>query len=284
MSIDVIAKIKPAGDFAVADAMDIEISGLRLDAVINTVQTAIEKYRSDISGLESSIEENEIKIEANKTAIESLRADLTAAQSDIAGKASAESVNQAQNDINVANSRIDNIVALPDGSTTADAELVDVRTGYDGKKYDSAGAAVRDQATRLKEQMNEINAEIGIKTSIFNSGTGAHGSKLDRIPYVAAPGSVITVSLFADVADSPECTIIGYAGETTFTIGLITLNGNEKDVTINRDIDSVGVYIPKLSADSRIVFKIIDKSSDSINAKLGKLKTGLARSMMILME
>lgn len=48
-------------------------------------------------------------------------------------------------EVAVERKRINNLVALPNGSTTGDAELMDIRVGLDGAVYDTAGQSVREQ-------------------------------------------------------------------------------------------------------------------------------------------
>lgn len=55
--------------------------------------------------------------------------------------------------------RLDNLVgSLPEGSTTADAELIDIRTDKDGFLHAAAGEAVRDQVNKVNHKLDEITA------------------------------------------------------------------------------------------------------------------------------
>lgn len=66
-------------------------------------------------------------------------------------------------------SRMDEFSTLTEGSTTGDAELADIRVGYDGTTYPNAGDAVRGQAEHLQTQINNINSDYDIITEkLFN--------------------------------------------------------------------------------------------------------------------
>lgn len=56
----------------------------------------------------------------------------------------------------IANERINQFTALPAGSTAGDAELADIRIGYNGENYPSAGHAVRQQFADLQADFQNL--------------------------------------------------------------------------------------------------------------------------------
>ena len=59
-----------------------------------------------------------------------------------------------ETDLDVERKRIDVFTSLSEGSTTGDAELIDVRIGYDGTIHSNAGTSIRSQVKEANENIN----------------------------------------------------------------------------------------------------------------------------------
>ena len=102
-----------------------------------------------------------------------------------------------EDDLAIQKARIDEITSLPEGSTSGDAELADIRVGYDGVDYGGAGIAVRGQFSDISKRGN-----ITIPDTDFTPGNiGASGEDLisgartrTQSYYRATAGTTITLS------------------------------------------------------------------------------------------
>lgn len=85
-------------------------------------------------------------------------------------------LDQLQTDMAVQTARIDLIENLPEGSTSGDAALDDIRVGYNGTVYPTPGGAVRGQITDLNNNLHKI---IIPSENLYNPATDRHGINID---------------------------------------------------------------------------------------------------------
>lgn len=122
-----------------------------------------------------------------------------------------------QRQIDVERGRIDVFVALPEGSTTSDAEVNDIRVGWDGKVYTGAGEAVRAQYGKMMETGGRVTPQMyyagdwsaafrsamneavrsGVELYVpaggyaLNSGVAYTGTGAEKLRMTFAPGAKI---------------------------------------------------------------------------------------------
>ena len=144
--------------------------------------------------------------------------------------------------INELNKRISTIIA--DGQQTeGNTELIDIRTGADGKVYPTAGDAVRVQIGALSEGNAELKEDIGNRNITLNFNyegyIDARGelntsvTSFKTTDFIAVTESVIAVGVFANL-DSPNSYIHCYDFDKKYLGSVINaISSGYKIVNVN---------------------------------------------------
>ena len=104
--------------------------------------------RKGITQLTDSVTSNSTTTAATPNSVKSVKDSLNS------------EINRATNVESVLTARIDTITNLPEGSTTGDAELQDIRVKADGTIAENAGNAVREQISELKSDFGNLRFSI----------------------------------------------------------------------------------------------------------------------------
>ena len=224
-----------------------KLAGIEAGATATTVDSAL-----------SGSSTNAIQNKVVKTALD-LKANTSDVTTALASKADASTVNtlservtQAETDIDTQTARIDAIIALPDGSTTADAELIDIRTKADGTTASSAGDAVREQVTLTNNKLNglqktedkKINDIVTTNAFIDNSYIRATGIKstwryFDGDTYTLPADAVTIYSNIRSVAPNGGV-------NPNYLIGWVFYDDEDQEIsTYNQTVLVATVTIPE---------------------------------------
>ena len=102
--------------------------------------------------------------------------------------------------------RMDAFASLTEGSTTGDAELMDIRVEYDGTIAASAGDAVREQVDGIYDILNPIHEHVNYFDGKEVEGTTATGITITDL----GDGSIMLNGTSTNQSNLPAVTFIPF--------------------------------------------------------------------------
>jgi predicted nucleic acid-binding Zn-ribbon protein len=152
---------------------------------ISALDTAVQEL---ISNTDNKFTEVENTVTENKAATETALETLTVQIDDTNTR-----IDDTNGEVLVQSKRIDSLIALPEGSTAADAELFDIRIGYNGIDHESAGCAVRAIGADLEALRNSLSQYIDTQAidGLYYDYNGEVGLKQPYMLYLTANKEVL---------------------------------------------------------------------------------------------
>ena len=162
-----------------------------INSLADRVTTNANDINNKLKTIKADISSNKTDISKNKAESNQKTADLTTKTDNLT-----TNLNILDKRLDVQEKRISDIIALDQGSTTGDAELADIRRGYDNEVHASAGDAVRAVGNDLQILRNSLSQYIDTQAvdGLYYDKEGEVGLAQPYMLYLTAGDEILSDS------------------------------------------------------------------------------------------
>ena len=195
-----------------------------------------------------------------------------------------DTLDDALNDLQ---GQINQIVRAPESGGDVAAEVAQARVGADAtnyqtlkdrldSEYSSLVDDISDATDSVDDDITNLYEIIGKRIASFKVSTSQHSSHTDLIPWHGEVGDKIYVRVSSSPSISPQRNggIYTYLNDTGTQYGSILIDDAvPKEITLENDMDHLGIWVPALDEEHEIIVTI--ESVDSINNSIKKLSNDI---------